>query len=85
MATDAVYPIAREATRTRSSRFTDRLNARKGALDRENQPNAHAQAVIAAVPELTALPEREAGNHPAVREEQSFLQLYMKAFAAARR
>jgi len=85
MATDAIQPIAQEATRARSSRFTDRLNALKGSLDRENQPQAHAQPVYAAVPKLTALPEREAGNHPAGEEEQSFLQLYMKAFAAARK
>lgn len=85
MATDAIYPIAQEATRTRSNRFTDRLNACKGALDRQNQPNVRMQPVFATVPKLTALPEREAGNHPAGEEEQSFLQLYMKAFAAARR
>ena len=70
---------------TGASRFTARLNACKGALDRQNQPNVRAQPVFAAVPRLTALPEREAVNHPAGEEEQSFLQLYMKAFAAARR
>jgi len=84
MATDASYPIVQEETRSMSSRFTDRLNARKGALVRENQPDAQAQPVFAAVPKFTALPEREAGNHPAGEQGQSFLQLYMKAFAAAR-
>lgn len=82
MATDAIYPIAQEATRNRSSRFTDRLNALKGALDRENQPNAPA---IMSAPKLTAMPVREAGNHPTGKEGESFLQLYMKAFSAARK
>lgn len=81
MASNAVHPIAKEVRQARASRFTDRMSACKGIFDRQTQvpPN------FKAMPALTGLPPREAGNHPAGDENQSFLQLYMKAFAAARK
>lgn len=81
MATNALHAITEDAGMSRSTRFMQRLNARKGIFDRDLQP----QPELAHVPPVAEMPVREAGNHPAEDGSESFLQLYMKAFTAARK
>lgn len=87
MATNAAHPIAQEVRQARSSRFVERISACKVTFDREGQPRTFHQQLLASITGGVAelhQREREADNQPNGEESQSFLQLYMKAFAAAR-
>lgn len=84
MATDAIHPIAPHVRHARSSRFTDRMSACKGLFDRGETPMSGHEALPACANNVTELPVKAVGRQAAHAGGESFLQMYMKAFAAAR-
>ncbi len=92
METNSVHRLMPQAPLSRASRFMDRMSARKGALDQETAVETASGAVSAQLPEASPAPETlSAAQAASVAEasndspsEPSFLDRYMRAFAAAR-